>query len=109
VLLRQELIRRLARYMPPFMLLPIVASPAAMILCRSRVSLWLDAVGLVLLLAAVGITLAVNAPLNRRFTKWSAEGLPPDWQRHVHRWGAGHTARTTTALAAFGCAVLAGK
>ena len=130
VLLRQELIRRLARYMLPFMSLPIVTAPAAMMLskaprstarslpivtapaammlCQSRVRWVLDAVGLVLSLATVGITVAVNAPLNRRFVLWSADAVPPDWQKHIGRWNAGHVARMTTALAAFVCTVLAG-
>jgi hypothetical protein len=38
VILRQELIRRLQRFLPPFMLLPVPASTAAMTLCRMSVS-----------------------------------------------------------------------
>ena len=108
VLLRQELIRRLARYMPPFMLLPVVASAAATMFCRTSVLWVLDALGLAFSLATIGITVAVNAPLNRRFARWSPLAPPPDWESYIDRWNVAHVARTTAALAAFACAVLAG-
>ena len=109
VLLRQELIRRLARWMPLFMFLPVVASIAAMTLCRGAVFLVLDALGLALSLVTIGITVAINAPLNRRFALWSPQALPDDWQTHVDRWNTAHSARTTTAFVAFVCAILAGS
>jgi hypothetical protein len=52
---------------------------------------------------------SVNAPLNRRFALRSPEALPQDWQSDVDRWNAAHSARTTTALVAFVCAILAGS
>ena len=109
VLLRQELIRRLSWYMPPLMLLPVVTSVAAMTLCPMSVMWMLNALGLALSLATVGITVALNAPLNRRFARWPAEAVPRDWQRYIHRWNMANAARTTTALAAFACAVLSGS
>src|SRR5215470_3342116 len=73
VLLRQELIRRLAPWMPPFMILPVLASTVAIMLCRTSVSWTLDALGLALSLATIGITVGINAPLNRRFASWSPD------------------------------------
>lgn len=107
LVLRQELIRRLQRYLPPFMLLPIPASIAALTLCRSSVVWPLDALGCALSVATVGITLAVNGPLNRRFARWSPDAMPSDWQRSVRRWNAAHLIRMTTAVAAFACAIFA--
>ena len=109
VLLRQELIRRLVRWMPPFMLLPVLASVFAMTLCRSSVLWVLDALGLALSLATIGITGAINTPLNRRFVGWSPDPLPRDWQSYVDRWNVAHSARTATAVAAFLCAIFAAK
>ena len=106
IVLRQELIRRLAKYMPPFMLLPVAASVAAMALCRTRVWSLPDAFGLGLSLVTVAITVGINAPLNRRFVQWSAKAPPHDWERFVHRWNVANWARMTTAIAAFACAVL---
>ena len=109
VLLRQELIRRLGRWMPPFMLLPVLASTVAIMLCRTSVSWTRDALGLALSLATIGITVAINAPLNRRFAGWSPEALPQDWQSYVDRWNVVHSARTMTALVAFVCAIFAAR
>ena len=109
VILRQELIRRLQRFLPPFMLLPVPASIAAITLCRTSVSWPLDALGCALSLATIGITVAVNGPLNRRFARWSPGALPRDWERDVGRWNVAHSIRMASALAAFGCAILAGS
>ena len=98
--LRQELILRLARFLPLFMFLSVVASIAAMLLCRTSVAWGLDALGWALSLATIGITIVVNAPLNRRFARWVPDALPEDWETYVDRWNAAHSARTTTALAA---------
>jgi len=107
VILRQELIRWLQRFLPPFMLLPLPASIAAIALCRTSVSWPLDALGCALSVATIGITVAVNAPLNRRFASWPRDALPRDWKRDVHRWNVAHSIRMTSALGAFACAILA--
>src|SRR5215469_2838105 len=64
IILRHELIRRLRGFLPPFMLLPVPATIAAMTLCASAVKWPLDALGCILSLATIGITIAFNAPLN---------------------------------------------
>ena len=107
IILRQEMIRRLQSFLPPFMLLPIPASIAALTLCRATVSWPLDALGCALSVATVGITVAVNGPLNRHFARWSPDALPRDWQRYVRRWNLAHSIRTTVALGAFACAIFA--
>jgi uncharacterized membrane protein len=71
------------------------------------VSLPLDALGCALSLATIGITVAVNAPLNRHFASWSPDALPRDWKLDVHRWNVAHSIRMTSALGAFACAILA--
>jgi uncharacterized membrane protein len=109
VILRQELIRRLSRFMPPIMLLPVPAASFALTSCQRSAAWSFDLLGLALSLATVGITVAVNAPLNRRFARWSPEALPQNWQTYVDHWNAAHSARMTTALVAFVCAILAGS
>lgn len=108
-LLRQELIRRLAMFLPPFMLLPIPASIWALTLCRTSVAWGLDAFGCALSLATVGITVAINGPLNRRFARWVPDALPGDWKQYVRRWNIAHSIRMTVALGAFLCAIFAGS
>lgn len=107
VLLRQELIR-LARWMPPFMFLPVFASIASMTVCRGACSvLGAGHTGIGAVSSDNRITIAINAPLNRRFGLWSPEALPEDWKTFVDRWNTAHSARTTTAFLAFACAILA--
>jgi len=91
------------------MLLPVFAAIGALTLCRESVLFTLDAVGLTLSLATIGITVAINAPLNRRFARWGPHEPPYDWDRSVRRWNAANSLRTATALAAFVCAILAGS
>jgi uncharacterized membrane protein len=105
---RQELIRRLSRFWPPFMLVPIIAVPIAITWCRTVVSVPIDAAGLMLSVATIGITLSINAPLNRRFARWSEDAVPVDWHEQIARWNGAHTLRMTTALGAFACAIAAG-
>jgi hypothetical protein len=71
---------RLQVFLPPFMLLPVPASVAALTPCAT-VSWPLDALGCALSVVTVGITVMVNGPLNRRFARWSPDTLPRDWQR----------------------------
>jgi hypothetical protein len=99
------MIRRLQLFLPPFMLLPIAASIAAVTLRRPSVSWPLDALGCALSVATVVITVTVNGPLNRRFARWCLDALPHDWQRYVRRWNA-HSIRMAVALGAFACAIL---
>jgi hypothetical protein len=109
IVFRQALIRRLSRFLPPFMLLPLLAAPLAMMFCRSVVAASVGAMGFALSVATVGITVTVNAPLNRRFATWAPGALPEDCHDHVRRWNTAHTLRMTTAVGAFASAILAGQ
>jgi uncharacterized membrane protein len=109
IVFRQELICRLSRFLPPFMLLPLAAAPAAATLCRAWARWPIDLVGFALSVATVGITVAINAPLNRRFARWSPDAPPPEWSEDIRRWNRAHTLRMTTAIGAFACAIFAGR
>jgi hypothetical protein len=105
---RQELIRRLSKRWPPFMLAPMVAAPLALTRCHGAVASSIDLLGLLLSLVTVGITVAINAPLNRRFARWSDDTLPVGWHEQIERWNTAHTLRMTSSLGAFVCAIVAG-
>jgi len=111
LLLRQQLIRRRA-FMPWLMVFTVAASAA------STVALWpslvpvqrfAQVVVVLLALTTLGITLAVNVPLNRRFLRWTVTTIPSDWQALVRRWDTADTIRLMVALLAFGCALVAGR
>ena len=107
LLFRQQLIHRLAKFMPPLMFLPVAASIAVLAFCRTQVVWPLDAIGCALSLLTIGITVAVNGRLSGRFARWSSDALPQDWEQLVHRWDVAHAIRTVAALGAFVCAILA--
>jgi len=109
LLLRQQLIHRLSKLMPPLMLLPVAACITAFMFCRISMSWEINTLSGVLSLATIGITIAVNVPLNRCFARWSPSALPCDWERCLQRWNAAHSARTAAAVAAFLCAIFAGS
>ena len=84
VFLRQELIRRLSRWMPPFMLLPAVASIGAMTLCGTSVLRVLD---------GLGLTLAPDYGESLRFfhQKLCAAGVGMIWSQGVPKVFGGRT------------------
>jgi uncharacterized membrane protein len=66
---------------------------------------WLSLVGLLLLVAVLGVTLAVEVPIDNQITSWTLATLPPDWQDLRGRWAAFHTLRTFLSLGAVAAAL----
>jgi hypothetical protein len=58
---------------------------------------------LVLLLAAMGITLLVNVPIDQQIRGWTAETLPPAWQAIRDRWEFYHGTRTVVSIVGLAC------
>lgn len=67
---------------------------------------YLGAMGLILLIVTLLITLLVLVPIDNQIKGWHAATVPPDWERIRSRWQAFHTARTFTSLASFACYAL---
>lgn len=67
----------------------------------------LVAAALVLLLAVLVITLAVNLPINSDQLDWDVQAPPADWADVRDRWQIAHSARTAAAASAFACLALA--
>jgi uncharacterized membrane protein len=109
VLLRQGLIHRVAKPIPLFILLPIVASGVVLVSQRGSGAWPIVVRGWVFSFYTAAITVFVNVPLNRRFTRWSPSALPLDWQTHVRSWDRANAIRLILALAAFACAVISGS
>ena len=75
-----------------------------MVLLRKRVDtpdFALVAAGTLALVICVGITRAVNIPINNRVATWSASSPPQDVHRMWKRWERVHTVRTAFAVLAF--------
>src|SRR5262245_45843673 len=56
-----------------------------------------------LLVAAMAITLTVNVPIDRRIQSWTTDTLPGDWMATRERWEYYHGLRTLLALLALAC------
>jgi uncharacterized membrane protein len=88
----------------------VIGLIVAVLLFRSRstVAAWLAAIGLLLMIAVLVITLAVEVPIDNLIATWTEATLPADWQEIRSRWSAFHTVRTFLSLGAVAAAVGAG-
>jgi uncharacterized membrane protein len=68
---------------------------------------WWTAAGFVLMVAALGITLAVEVPIDNQIQAWTAATLPGDWRSIQSRWELWHTVRTFASIAALVAVTLA--
>ena len=61
---------------------------------------WRLAAGFLLMVAALGGTLAVEVPIVHQIQAWTAATLPADWRSIQARWERWHTTRTFLSIAA---------
>jgi uncharacterized membrane protein len=61
------------------------------------------AAALVLLVLALVVSFAVNAPINIQQIGWNAQAPPADWASVRDRWQIAHGVRTLFCVIAFGC------
>jgi uncharacterized membrane protein len=98
-----EMIQNLA--VPMAILLPLALLSALVTLAllwrggRAAARWWLLA-GLLLMVAALVITLAVEVPIDNQINTWTAATLPGDWRSIQTRWELFHTIRTFLSIAA---------
>ena len=67
---------------------------------RSTTAAWLALAGLLLMVAVLVVTLAVEVPIDNKISSWSVATLPPDWRDIRAQWAGFHTLRTATTNAA---------
>jgi Domain of unknown function (DUF1772). len=107
----KHMIENLATIMAVLMISAVVIGLAAVVLLfssRSTVAAWLATIGLLLMMAVLVITLAVEVPIDNMIAAWTEATLPADWQQIRARWSAFHTLRTFLSLGAVAAAVGAG-
>jgi uncharacterized membrane protein len=61
------------------------------------------AAALVLLVLALVVTFAVNAPINLEQLNWNPQAPPADWASIRDRWQIAHAVRTVFCVIALGC------
>src|SRR5215216_499249 len=98
-----QMIRNLG--LPMAILLPLALLSALVTLALlwpggRTAAFWWMAAGLLLMVAALVITLAVEVPIDNQIQDWTAATLPADWRRIQSRWELFHTIRTFISIAA---------
>jgi uncharacterized membrane protein len=73
---------------------------------RGRVSAFaLALAALLLMVAALVVTLTVNVPIDDQINQWTVTTLPVDWTATRDRWEFFHGIRTLASVVALACAV----
>lgn len=107
----QHMISNLASIMEVLMISALVVGLVVVVLlfsARSTVAGWLALAALLLMIAVLGITLAVEVPIDNLIASWTVPTLPADWQEIRAKWAAFHTLRAFLSLGAVAAAVAAG-
>jgi uncharacterized membrane protein len=95
---------------PMSVLMPaaLISSVVVLILLVREARGWavyLTLVSLLLMVAALVVTLSVNVPIDYEINQWTTNTLPPDWTMRRDRWQFYHTVRTFASVGSLGCAV----
>ena len=73
---------------------------------RDSIPWRLNAVAMVIQIAAVFFSLIGPVPINNRIAKWTPASLPADWKQQEQRWDYYHWARTFGLIVGFVLLVL---
>ena len=107
----KHMIKNLATIMAVLMISAVVIGIVVVVLLfrsRSTVAAWLATIGLLLMIAVLVITVAVEVPIDNLIATWTEATLPKDWQEIRARWSAFHTVRTFLSRGGVAAAVGAG-
>jgi uncharacterized membrane protein len=107
----KHMIENLAVIMAVLMISAVVIGSIVVVLLfrnRSMIAAWLAVIGLLLMIAVLVITLAVEVPIDNLIASWTEDTLPGKWQDIRARWAVFHTLRTFASLGAVAAAVGAG-
>jgi len=89
-------------------LLPALITTALLVYRTSRTNTrWPNVAALALLVFIVGLTIAVNLPINADQLHWNTASPPTDWTNVRDRWQLAHATRTAAAVLAFAFLALA--
>ncbi|WP_432840807.1 anthrone oxygenase family protein [Dactylosporangium sp. CA-092794] len=104
---RVALVRTL-RIVVPIVMLPTVAlGVAVLIVSGSGTGAGFRWAGMAALAAFMLFSLLGTVPINIKVIEWRADNPPPDWRATVLRWQRIDTLRSSAAILAFGCFVIA--
>ncbi|MFG3113507.1 anthrone oxygenase family protein [Streptomyces sp. NPDC048197] len=98
---RSDGARVLGRVMPFWYIGSVVLGAAWSALAWGDRGASLIAVGTVLLVLSVVMSILLLVPINSRVAAWSKEGVPADWKQQVGRWDRFHYVRVAIIVLAF--------
>jgi uncharacterized membrane protein len=104
----KHMIENLATVMEVLMISAVVVGLIVVVLLfwiRSTVAALSALAALVLMVAVMVITLAVEVPIDNMIATWTEATLPSDWEQIRARWATFHTLRTFLSLGAVAAAV----
>jgi len=95
---------------PMSVLLPAALASSVVVLIlllrrRRNAAFSLAVAGLLLMVAALTVTLAVNVPIDVQINQWTVKTLPADWMAIRDRWEFFHAIRTFASVGALAFAV----
>jgi uncharacterized membrane protein len=106
----QHMIHNLAVPMAILMPAALLSAVTAVVLqwpARPSPALWWQLAGLLLMAAALAVTLLVEVPIDNQIKTWAVRTLPADWRSIQARWELFHTIRTMLSIAALAAATIA--
>ncbi len=107
ILARQALVRRLRVLVPIVMVPTVIVGIAVLVIGGSGAGFgfrWATAIALV---GVVLISVLGTVPINIRVNDWPVDSPPENWRDEVRRWELIDVFRSSAAVIAFGCAVVA--
>ena len=95
--------RVLGRLMPWWYMPSLVLIVAVAVRAPGRAATWAAALGGVLLMVSVVMSLALLVPINNRGKTWTPRTAPSDWREQVQRWDRLHQVRVAVITVGFAC------
>ncbi|OXM63358.1 anthrone oxygenase family protein [Amycolatopsis vastitatis] len=104
---RVALVRTLRVVVPGIMLPTVLAGAAVLIAGSGGAGAAFRWAGMAALVAFLLFSFLGTVPINMRVIDWQPDDPPPDWRATVLRWQRIDVARSTAAIAAFACFIIA--
>ncbi len=107
ILARVALVKRLKIVVPALMIPTVLVGVAMLVFGGTGGGLALRIAGVAALVAFLLFSFLGTVPINIKVNDWDAEAPPADWKAVVHRWEVIDVFRSSAAIIAFVCFVIA--
>jgi uncharacterized membrane protein len=104
---RQALVRRLRVLVPIIMIPTVLVGIAVIIFSGTGGGIAFRWAGVIALITFVLLSFLGTVPINIQVDSWQVDNPPPDWKATVERWKRIDVFRSSAAIIAFGCFLIA--